>query len=170
MNIINRKVVSLFVILLFLTPVFLVTGDKEKEEIVFKPSIPEISGPCNAKMGETCTYFVSSTDPQGDYIYYKIKFSDDPTAVIKRGPYQSGENVTFQHCWNNFYRQSNPFFIKIQAEDMFGQKSEWRTFETELTNNDVVDAYVNRANFPLLLLFDWILDFIFRNRLNCYYN
>ncbi|MEF8848395.1 MAG: hypothetical protein V5A68_04600 [Candidatus Thermoplasmatota archaeon] len=136
-------------------------GDKGKEKIVFKPSTPDIDGPCKAKMGETCTYFVSSNDPQGDYIYYKIKFSDDPSAVIKSGPYQSGMNVSFKHCWCGFYQKSNPFCIKIQAEDICGHKSEWKTFETKLTDVDIIDTSLNGADFPLLLLFERIFDFFF---------
>lgn len=124
-----------------------------------EPSKPVIYGPCEAKLGETCCYSVKSIDPQGDDIYYEFKFSDDPSAaVVEIGPYSSGENVTFTHCWSDFYQRTNPFTIRVKAEDENGHESEWTIFETILTNTKIKHINIIPIDFQILRIFELIFN------------
>lgn len=98
------------------------------------PEKPTIDGNYTAELWDECIYEIRSIDPQEDAIRYEIVCSDCPV-IYKTGYYYSGETITFTHCWDNFYQNSNPFIIRAQAIDYYGHKSEWAHFEVEVDNN-----------------------------------
>ncbi len=120
---------SILLIICLMLPIITTTATTSQQ-----PSIPEISGPNKAKLGESCNYTIKSTDPQGDRIYYTIRCSDDQIKTIELGPYQSGETITFNHCWCDFYQKTNPFTLRVKAHDESGHESDWGVFETKITN------------------------------------
>lgn len=137
----KTKIICLSVIMLVLIPIVSSIAAFQQQ-----PSIPIIYGPKQAKLEEKCNYSVTSIDPQGDDIYFIIRCSDDPTAIIELGPYPSGANITFSHCWCNFYQDTNPFVLRVKSHDGLGHESDWGVFETKLTNtkvklNDLTDSY-----------------------------
>jgi hypothetical protein len=119
-----------------------------------KPEIPTINGQTEAEFFTPYNYTITSTDPQKDKIYYKIRCSDCPSILIT-DYIESGEIIPFQHCWCDFYQKCGPFFIKAKAIDEFGHESEWGTFEIQCNQVNEALSYSNLLTilierFPIL--------------------
>lgn len=84
------------------------------------PEKPTIEGPTNGKPGETYEYDISSIDPDGDQVYFKIDWNDGEITEWF-GPYDSGEVVTVDHIWNE---QGN-FIVKVKAKDLDEEETDW---------------------------------------------
>lgn len=91
------------------------------------PQMPRITGPKNPKIGKPATYTVQSIDQDNDDMYYFISWGDNTTEEWA-GPYQSEEQVTFNHTWNT----KNQYQIKVRAKDEHGLTSEWATLDVAL--------------------------------------
>ena len=63
------------------------------------PSAPSISGKKIGVTEKEYEYTFSSTDPDGDEVYYYISWGDG-TIEEWIGPYSSGEEVTVNHTWS----------------------------------------------------------------------
>jgi hypothetical protein len=83
-----------------------------------KPSKP--SGKTNGKAGEEYTYSASTTDPDGDQIFYKWDLGDE-TNNGWIGPFNSGEICEISHTWN----EKGNYQIKVIAKDINNDESEW---------------------------------------------
>ena len=145
----NKKIVGIFFLTLMITPILTVSANTESENVIDKsPSTPIIEGPKSVDIGETCFYTVVSTDPQGDDLFYEIRYSDDPSLELRSGSYKSGEKITFAHCWDDFYQDINPFFVKVKAVDENGNESAWGELEVNINNAKTGNILTN--NFTLL--------------------
>jgi hypothetical protein len=91
------------------------------------PAPPSIHGPSNGKVGTTYSYMVSSTDPDGDDLFYSIEWGD---GQVKDwfGPYQSGNEVTVEHTWS---RQGS-FILRAKTRDIHGGVSDWGSLEVSM--------------------------------------
>ena len=81
-----------------------------------------ISGETSGKAGEEYTYSASTTDPDGDQVYYKWQWGDkinETSDLI--GPYNSGETADAFHIWND----KGDYNIKVKAKDVHGEESQW---------------------------------------------
>ena len=83
-----------------------------------KPAKP--SGPTNGKTGVTYTYSTTTTDPDGDQIYYLFDWGDGTNSGWL-GPYNSSQTVSASHSWN----EKGSYQIKVKAKDIYGEESEW---------------------------------------------
>jgi hypothetical protein len=83
-----------------------------------KPSTP--SGPPSGKTGSTYTYSTSTTDPNGDQIYYKFNWGDG-TYSNWLGPYDSGQTGSGSKTWSN----DGTYKIMVAAKDTNGKTSAW---------------------------------------------
>jgi len=83
------------------------------------PKIPTISGPTNGKVGEVMEYSFTTTDPDGDNVYYYV-YWDDGDKIENFGPYQSGDTAKISHKWDKEYS----FVIKARARDIYDDFSE----------------------------------------------
>ncbi len=88
------------------------------------PSTPTIDGPTQGTAGNTYTFTFSSTDPEGDDIYYCVNWSDD-TGEICIGPFASGEEVTATHTWS----LPGTYLVKVKARDIYNAESDPGTLE-----------------------------------------
>jgi hypothetical protein len=128
---VKGKIASIIIFMLMLIPVF----SAEQNGISWEsPSTPTICGPCEAELEEPCCYSICSFDHQRDDIYYEIRYSDCPNAKITVGPIKSGVNLTIEHCWCCQYQTTNPFSIRIKAEDENGHESQWARFDVTISN------------------------------------
>jgi len=83
-----------------------------------KPLTP--TGPDRIKIGKTYSYTTSTTDPDGDQIYYYFDWGDG-TNTGWLGPYNNGETVTATHKWE----KKGEYSIKVRAKDTHGVLSGW---------------------------------------------
>jgi hypothetical protein len=82
------------------------------------PTTP--TGEESGKTKNSYTYFTSTTDIEGDNIYYQWDWGDDTTSEWL-GPYQSGEPINTSHGWSD----QGSYEIKARAKDSQGGTSEW---------------------------------------------
>ena len=108
------------------------------------PDIPTINGPINGGTGTMYEYILSSTDPDGDEIYYYMDW-DDGTTSGWNGPYPSGESVKLNHTWTS----PGTYNIKAKAKDVFNEESPWTDdfiviiIENEPPNTPTIDGPTN---------------------------
>ncbi|KYK27585.1 hypothetical protein AYK20_02330 [Thermoplasmatales archaeon SG8-52-1] len=86
------------------------------------PETPDIDGTTNGNAGTKYTYTFNSVDPDGDDVYYYIKWDDGHTEVWD-GPHASGTNVNIDHT----YTKEGTFTIEAKAKDIYGEESAWGT-------------------------------------------
>jgi len=83
-----------------------------------KPATPD--GPTSGNVGTTYTYSSSTTDPDGDNLYYLFDWGDD-TYSGWVGPHDSGDEAEASHDWT----EQGSYEIKVKAKDDHGVQSEW---------------------------------------------
>ncbi|KYK24111.1 hypothetical protein AYK24_06790 [Thermoplasmatales archaeon SG8-52-4] len=86
------------------------------------PEIPTITGPTNGNAGTSYTYTFNSVDPDGDDVFYYIKW-DDGNVEVWDGPHASGANANFAYT----YTKEGTFTIEAKAKDIYGEESGWGT-------------------------------------------
>jgi hypothetical protein len=74
------------------------------------PTAPRIDGPSSARQGDTISYRFTSTDPDGDEIYYYIDWGDGATTDWA-GPLHSGGTLVRSHTWD----VSGSYIIRAKA-------------------------------------------------------
>ena len=109
------------------------------------PETPEIDGPTSGKAGVEYNYTLSSTDPDGDDVFYCIDWGDD-TGEVCMGPYASGEEVIVSHIWT----EQDTYTIKVKAKDTYDAESDWATLEVSMPMNKPFNF-----NFNLL---SWLFE------------
>ncbi len=82
------------------------------------PDAPE--GPTSGNVNEEHTYTASTTDPNGDEIYYLFSWGDGEYSGWV-GPYTSGETGSAKHKWS----EQGTYEITVKAKDEHGVQSEW---------------------------------------------
>jgi len=120
-----------------------------KEHVNTPPEVPDISGPTSVKQGEECKYTVISTDPDGDDVYYQIRWGDNSSDENWYGPYASGEAVTFTHTWESM----GNYTIAAMAMDTHNNQSDWGMLEVsvpKLYGHSLIER-----------IMDWIFGMIF---------
>jgi len=83
----------------------------------YKPSKP--LGETIGRSGREYSYTSSSTDPNGNDLYFQWDWGDEISEWI--GPVDSEYNITITHTWNN----KDEFEIRVRAKDIYGEKSPW---------------------------------------------
>ena len=107
-----------------------------------KPATP--SGVSKGKVGTEYTFTSSSTDPDGDKLYYKWSFGDG-TFSKWMGPYNSGDEVNTTHNWT----KKGNYDVKVMVRDEHRAESNW-------SDPAPIKVPVN-IDFPLLRM---ILQFL----------
>jgi hypothetical protein len=83
-----------------------------------KPSTP--NGPTSGGINQELTYTTSTTDPDGDQIYYLFDWGDE-TSSGWLGPFDSGQTAVVSKKWTKV----GTYEIKVVAKDTHGKLSEW---------------------------------------------
>lgn len=107
------------------------------------PNTPSITGPAQGKPGVAYLYTFTSTDPDGDLVYYYIDWGDGQTSEWM-GPYQSGATATATHQW----AEQGTYTIKAKAKDVFDVESDWGTLEVAMP----LDLSLHQSSLFLKLL------------------
>jgi len=88
------------------------------------PEDPTITGPTDLKPNKDYTYKISTTEPDGEQVYFYIDWGDGST-VDWDGPYNSDEEVSYQHRWTT----KSTFTIKVKAKDTNDLESGFTTLK-----------------------------------------
>lgn len=98
-------------------------GNLTLEEILNeKPEAPDTpKGISNGKIKKEYVFNTSTTDPNGDQVYYEWNWDDD-TTTDWQGPYPSGEQINATHTWET---EGGDYEIKVRAKDIHGEMSNW---------------------------------------------
>lgn len=83
-----------------------------------KPDWPY--GPTNGLIDTSYTYSTSTTDPEGDEVYYLFEWGDGSTSDWL-GPYNSGDPCQTTHTWS----EAGGYIIYIKAKDTNDDESDW---------------------------------------------
>ena len=90
------------------------------------PAKPTITGPSSGKAGETYTYTATTTDPDGDKIFYCFDWGDGNEFCSNY--VNSGESINAQHAWDS----KGSYTVKVVATDEHGAKSEPATLTVSM--------------------------------------
>ena len=111
----NGKIITLCVLALLTIPILTVTANNNAP-----PNTPIITGVTNGIIGEIYDYSISSADPDGDDVYYKIVWGDC-MIINNAGPYQSGEKINQTHSWS----EENTYLLRVKAKDENDHETRW---------------------------------------------
>lgn len=84
------------------------------------PDAPTISGPMSARIRRAVDYNFTTSDPNGDEVFYFIDWGDDTNSSWV-GPSASGETLIQSHTW----AKRGTYTITAKARDCEGAESEW---------------------------------------------
>ena len=122
-------------------------------ELVFSsqpPDTPSINGPTSGMAGTEYPYTISTTDPDGDDVYYCIDWGDGSDEVCI-GPHVSGEEVIIKHTWT----EKNTYDLRVKAKDDSGAESNWATLQVSMPKTRLILNIIQRLLelFPILQIF-----------------
>jgi len=119
-------------------------GDPElgiKDPANISPDVPDRpSGPTTGKPDVEYTYTTRTIDPNGGQVYYWFDWGDDTNGEWI-GPYESGEEASAKHIWD----EKGSYQIKVKAKNTAEIQSEW-------SESLPISMPKNRALFDNLLL------------------
>lgn len=100
------------------------------------PATPaEPSGPTHGVREVEYIFSSSSTDPDGDQIFYMFSW-DDGTSSQWLGPYSTGVTASASHSWSEL----GTYNVKVKAKDTNGATSDWsQPHEISIVLNDAPD-------------------------------
>ncbi len=104
------------------------------------PNTPSITGPAQGKPGVAYLYTFTTTDPDGDVVYYYIDWGDGQVSEWV-GPHQSGATATVTHQWT----EKGTYTIQAKAKDVFDVESGWASLEVTMPL-DVMNQQTSQFN------------------------
>ncbi len=137
------------------TPYSIPGGDNEDRYPLMKswsknisPDAPEIIGRRKFEEGKggEYNYTIYSTDPEGDFIYYCINWTNG--SIDWFGPYESGTEITINVIIP--LEKGTYELFKVKAKDIFDAESDWTVLKVKVPKNKPFNY-----NFPLL---SWLFE------------
>ena len=112
------------------------------------PIKPTIRGTVNGNTGTEYEFIISSSDPNGDDLYYWIQWFEGCPGVTWEGPYESGEKITKKYT----YEEDGNYVIKVKAKDTSDAESEWSELELKMPKNTILNKILElmQSNFKIL--------------------
>ncbi|KYK32863.1 MAG: hypothetical protein AYK22_01715 [Thermoplasmatales archaeon SG8-52-3] len=103
------------------------------------PENPTIFGPKYGDPNEELTYYFTSSDYEGDDLYYFIDW-DDGNNTDWIGPHPSNETITNIHSWS----ENGTYEIRAKAKDIWDKESDWSSYLIKIGdfNNDTSDIII----------------------------
>jgi C1A family cysteine protease len=98
------------------------------------PEAPTISGPSSGKPNTEYTYIVSTTDNQGDDVYYYVDWGDGDKTRWD-GPHVSGEEVELSHTWES----EETYYVRVKARDTNNKVSGWTLIDISMPRNKAIE-------------------------------
>jgi outer membrane protein assembly factor BamB len=107
------------------------------------PDAPIINGSSTGKPGEQYEYTFTSTDPNGDDVYYYVALGVYRVENMI-GPYKSGEKVSINHTWE----EKGTYIIKARAIDPDNHWGEWSELEVTIPKSKNIGYLEWLEKFP----------------------
>ena len=85
------------------------------------PDKPTVTGPSSAGDGDTLTFRVTATDPEGDNVQFKLDYGDGTTPEWTPIGYSSGMTISRKHA----FADTGSYEVKVMARDEDELESEW---------------------------------------------
>ena len=122
-----------------------------------KPSKP--TGQTKGKPGTSYSYTTSTTDLDGDNVYYWFDWGDGTNSGWV-GPYSQGSSISETHSWTT----QGTFPVKVKAKDVHDEESVWSdSLSVSMPKQKSVYALMNRIlrHYPIVLEFlrDYMMCF-----------
>ena len=96
-------------------------GDPSLTLVNNPPGTPEqLDGPTQGYTNEEYIFSASTSDPEGDQVFYMWNWSDE-TYSDWLGPYDSGATMYVNHIWN----ETGDYNITVKAKDVYDFESDW---------------------------------------------
>lgn len=103
------------------------------------PVKPSLTGPSSGKVDVSYTYSASTTDTEGDTVWYWFDWGDD-TNTGWIGPFESGQTCDASHIWTN----QGSFSVKVKAKDEQGAESVWSdSITVSMPKNSLFSIWLN---------------------------
>lgn len=113
------------------------------------PSTPTVTGTPSGRPGIPYTFSATSTDPEGDQIYYWFDWGDGTNSGWL-GPYMSGMTANTAHTWTS----KGTYTVKVKAkDDPGGLESGWGTTSISVAKIKMKNIvfYQFLENYPIIL-------------------
>lgn len=113
------------------------------------PSTPTVTGPPKGKPGTAYTFSATSTDPEGDQIYYWFDWGDGTNSGWI-GPYMSGMTANTAHTWTT----KATYTVQVKVKDSpGGLESGWGTTSISIPRVRALNSEIYRflENYPLIM-------------------
>jgi hypothetical protein len=135
---------------LFADPSLRISTDSHPPET---PSPP--NGPTQGHIGSELTYTASTTDIDGDQIYYSFDWGNGEYSDWI-GPYESGATAEATYTWS----EQGDYNVRVTAKDVNGKQSDWSqplgvTLPKQRSLDQIIDILL--ARYPRL---HWLLQII----------
>jgi len=134
------------------TGFYISTVDYDPDSFDWPPNTPSIIGPTSGNPSQEYEYTFTTMDPDGDDdVFYYIDWGDSQIEEWI-GPFESDEEVTVNHTWEN----KGTYNIRAKAKDPYGAESDWATLEVSMPKNKAINTpFLNFLEnhpymFPLL--------------------
>jgi hypothetical protein len=124
------KLMALCVLTLVAIPALSATAN-EIDKLYKNTNGPIITGPIDGIIGVVYEYEITYADPQGDDVYYEIRWGDC-AVIFNADPFKSGEEVTFSHAWCSVCTGPGTFTILVMASDGNGDNSQWGALDVQM--------------------------------------
>jgi hypothetical protein len=120
-----------------------------------EPIKPTITGTTDGKAGTSYTYDFVSTDPDGDYVSYYIKWGDGDVTTWTTLQPSGSPGYSESHTWTS----QGTYTIEAKTKDSYDMESEWNTMvvsmpKTKVFNyqNNIIEWFYNvfPNAFPIL--------------------
>jgi hypothetical protein len=116
------------------------------------PDTPTITGITEGNVGEEYNYTFQTLDANDDVIFYYIDWGDG-NIVEWIGPYESGEEITISHIWD----EKGDYTIKAKAKDHYDAESNWGylditmpVHQQSINNLRIYNGESNQKTLPFL--------------------
>ncbi len=113
----------------------------EESQAPDKPDAPD--GPTSGEINVEHTYTASTTDPDGDDVFYLFDWGDGEFSGWI-GPFDSGDTASASHSW----KSEGDYEIRVKAKDDHGVQSEWS--DPLPVTMPVVKGYINSLMLTIL--------------------